>query len=597
MTQAKSETRADFETLRRLLPYLWQPQLGLRARVVFAILFLLAAKVASVIVPFFYKHAVDALSLSPTQALLAVPVVAIVSYGLARIASQAFADLRDAVFTKVLQRAIRQLALEVFNHLHALALRFHLERQTGGLSRVIERGTKAIETLMSFLLFNTLPVLIELVLVLGILVYLFDWRFAAITFATIGLYIYYTIAITEWRLKIRREMNEQDTRANSKAIDSLLNYETVKYFGNEQHEARRYDSSLQAYEKSAVLSRTSLALLNIGQAFIIQAGLVAVMWLAARGVVAGTLTVGDFVLVNAYLLQLAMPLFIFGTAYREIKQGLVDMEKMFDLLSVNREIADAPDAKTLTVTRGRLVFDNVNFSYDARRPILQGVSFVAEPGQTVAVVGSSGAGKSTLSRLLFRFYDIGSGSITIDGQDIRAVTQASLRAALGIVPQDTVLFNDTIAYNIGYGKPSATQAEIEAAAQMAQIHDFCTKLPDGYNTVVGERGLKLSGGEKQRVAIARTILKNPPLLVFDEATSALDTHTEKDIQASLKAVSKGRTTLMIAHRLSTVAEADLILVLEAGVVAERGTHAELLSKNGLYAALWKRQLEAETQPV
>lgn len=592
MSQTPPPPESDVRTIRTLLPHFWPAARGMRARVVIAFLFLLTAKIATVCAPLFYKHAVDALTLTPAQATLAIPLGFILAYGAARVAGQAFGDLRDAVFARVLQRAVRNIALQVFRHLHALSLRFHLERQTGGLSRVIERGTKAIDTLMTFMLFNIAPVLFELVLVLGILAWMFSLVYSLIIVATIALYIVYTIFVTEWRVKIRRQLNEEDTRANAKAIDSLLNYETVKYFGNETHEANRYDTALAAYENSAIRSRISLAYLNIGQAFIISTGLALIMYMAARGVVNGSMTVGDFVLVNTYLLQLAMPLFIFGTAYREIKQSLVDMEKMFELMQQNREIADRTDAKPLVVNGGSIKFENVSFGYDVRRAILQDVSFDVQPGQTVAIVGSSGAGKSTISRLLFRFYDVSGGRILIDGQDIRDVTQHSLRAAIGIVPQDTVLFNDTIEYNIAYGKPAATPDEIRHAARMAHIQSFCESLPDQYATVVGERGLKLSGGEKQRVAIARTVLKAPPIFMFDEATSALDTATEREIQANIEEISRGRTTLVIAHRLSTVVNADQILVLDAGRIAERGTHASLLNQNGLYAAMWRRQLES-----
>jgi len=583
---------SDFRTIKALLPHFWPKDGSMRRRVGFAFGFLLLAKISTVFAPLFYKHAVDALTLSPAQAAIAIPLGFILAYGAARVAGQAFGDLRDAVFARVLQRAARNIALDVFRHLHALSLRFHLERQTGGLSRVIERGTKSIETLMTFLLFNIVPVLLELCMVLGILAWMFGAAYSLIIITTIGLYIAFTIFVTEWRVKIRRQLNEEDTRANAKAIDSLLNYETVKYFGNEEHEAHRYDKALGAYENSAIRSRISLAYLNIGQAFIISGGLASIMYLAASGVVSGAMTVGDFVLVNTYLLQLSMPLFIFGTAYREIKQALVDMEKMFDLLHEHREVADSADAVPLAVNGGAITFENVSFGYDERRPILKDVSFEVKPGQTVAIVGSSGAGKSTLSRLLFRFYDVNAGRVLIDGQDIRTVTQESLRAAIGIVPQDTVLFNDTIEYNIAYGKPNATHEEIQRAARMAHIQTFCESLPDKYETVVGERGLKLSGGEKQRVAIARTVLKAPPIFMFDEATSALDTATEREIQANIEEVSRGRTALVIAHRLSTVVNADQILVLDAGRVAERGTHASLLNQNGLYAAMWRRQLES-----
>jgi ATP-binding cassette subfamily B protein len=511
---------------------------------------------------------------------------------MARVLALSFQELRDALFAKVAQRAIRSVALGIFQHLHALSLRFHLERQTGGLSRVIERGAKAIETLLGFSLFSVVPTFVELALSCGILWYFYGFEVAGITFVTVIGYILYTYKVTEWRLRLRREMNESDQAANSRAVDSLLNYETVKYFGNEEHEARRYDVGLRRYEVAATASKTSLSVLNIGQAVIIAVGVTSLMLLAANRVVAGTMTPGDFVAVNAYMMQLAQPLNIFGMVYREIKQSLVDMEAMFQLNLVPREVTDRPGAKPLAVDGADVTFDDVAFSYDPDRQILRGVSFVIRPGETLAVVGPSGAGKSTLSRLLFRFYDVTGGAIRIDGQDLRDVTQASLRGAIGIVPQDSVLFNDTIGYNIRYGRPEASEAEVREAARLAHIEGFIESLPQGYETLVGERGLKLSGGEKQRVAIARTILKNPGILLFDEATSALDTKTEREIQANLREVSRGRTTLVIAHRLSTVVDADEIVVLEHGRVVERGRHAELLARDGAYAEMWRRQQEA-----
>jgi ATP-binding cassette subfamily B protein len=499
------------------------------------------------------------------------------------------------VFAKVAQRAIRAAALAIFRHLHDLALRFHLERQTGGLSRAIERGTKGIEFLLTFILFNVAPTLLEIVLVCGILWSLYGLSFAAVTFVTIAAYIVYTLVVTEWRLKFRRAMNEMDSRAHTRAIDSLLNYETVKYFGNEEHEARRFDGALRAYEHAAVKSKVSLASLNVGQAVIVSFGLAAVMIMAAAGVVDGRMTVGDFVLVNTYLIQLYLPLNFLGFVYREIKRSLTDMEAMFGLLDVRAEITDAENATPLPPGPGELWFEEVSFGYDARRPILKDVSFTVPAGKTVAIVGPSGAGKSTIPRLLFRFYDVDGGAVRIDGHDLRQVTQSSLRAAIGMVPQDTVLFNDTIYYNIVYGRPDATPAEVEEAARLARIHDFVMSLPDRYQSLVGERGLKLSGGEKQRVAIARTILKRPRILIFDEATSALDTHTEKEIQESLREVSADRTTVIIAHRLSTVVDADTILVLDGGRIVERGRHAQLVASGGRYAGMWARQQEFERE--
>jgi len=595
-TRPSGDLRA---AMRSLAPYVWpRDSVETRVRVVLAMLLLVGAKVANVYVPIFYKHAVDALtpasaggSVGPGAAV-AIPLGLIVAYGLARVTSLIFAELRDAVFATVAQRTIRRVALSVFRHLHALSLRFHLERQTGGLTRSLERGTRAIESLLRYTLFSIVPTLVEIALVCAILWKLFSVWFALATFVTVMGYILYTFFVSEWRIKFRRLMNDTDSKANTKAIDSLLNYETVKYFGNEEHEARRYDGALQSYEKAAVRSQQSLSLLNVGQSAIISLGLAVVMGMAAKGIVDGSMSLGDFVLVNTYLLQLYQPLNFFGVVYREIKQSLIDIESMVTLLAVDREVADGPDAKPLAVDGAELRFEGVEFGYDPRRPILKDVSFTVPAGKTVAIVGPSGAGKSTISRLLFRFYDVNGGRVLIDGQDIRDVTQSSLRASIGIVPQDTVLFNDTVFYNIAYGRPGASPAEVERAARLAHIHDFIMALPDGYQTTVGERGLKLSGGEKQRVAIARTILKDPAILLFDEATSALDTHTEREIQANLREVSRGRTTLVIAHRLSTVIDADEILVLEAGRVIERGHHADLLAARGAYAALWTRQQEA-----
>ena len=584
-----------------LLPFLWpKGQPNLRLRVVAAMVFLLASKVCNVYIPILYKHAVDSLGggasgrvTSAATAAAGVPVAIILAYGLARILALGFGEVRDAVFAKVSARAIRQVALTTFEHLHRLSLRFHLDRRTGGMVRSIERGTAGIEFLLSFMLFNILPTLVEIVMVCGILWALFNIWFALVTFVTIAGYIAFTLIVTEWRTKYRRQMNTTNSDANSKSVDSLLNYETVKYFGNEAHEAQRYEVALAGYERASVHSKVTLSFLNIGQAVIISVGLAVIMVMAGQGVIAGRMTVGDFVLVNTYLIQLYIPLNFLGFVYREMRQSLIDMEDMFRLLKVDREVADTPNARPLALTGGAVVFDHVSFGYDPRRPILQDVSFTVPPGKTVALVGSSGAGKSTISRLLFRFYDVGSGSITIDGQDIRAVTQASLRAAIGIVPQDTVLFNDTIHYNIAYGRPAAATPEIEAAAKLARIHELVGALPDGYQTKVGERGLKLSGGEKQRVAIARTILKQPGILLFDEATSALDSKTEQEIQASLREVSQGHTTLVIAHRLSTVVDADEILVLDHGRIIERGAHAALLQAAGRYAAMWARQQQSK----
>jgi ATP-binding cassette subfamily B protein len=580
----------SFGTLRRFLPYLWpENEWRLRARVVLALVSLLAAKVAVVYLPLFYRDAIDALDLGQGSAALVLPVGLILAYGAARVLSLAFGELRDALFAKVGQRAVRTIALQVFRHLHVLSLEFHLSRQTGGLSRSIERGTKAIEILLRFSLFSIVPTLLELTLVFVILWKALDVWVALATVVTVAVYITYTMLVTEWRIKFRRIMNEEDNRANTRAIDSLLNYETVKYFGNEEHEARRYDAAMRGYEKASIQSQTSLALLNVGQAIIISLGLTTVMLMTASGIVSGTLTIGTFVMANTYLMQLYQPLGFFGFVYREIKQALIDMEKMFDLMGEDPRVADAPDARSLEKGGGEVSFEGVQFGYDRRREILKDVSFRIPAGKTVAVVGPSGSGKSTIGRLLYRFYDVEQGSIRIDGQDIRELTQDSLRACIGVVPQDTVLFNETIYYNIAYGKPDATPAEIEHAARTAHVHDFIMAMPDGYQTLVGERGLKLSGGEKQRVAIARTVIKDPAILLLDEATSALDSHTEQEIQKNLREISRGRTTLCIAHRLSTVVDADEILVLDDGRVVERGRHAELLAMDGRYARMWRRQ--------
>ena len=584
--------RDDLKSIRAILPYIWPKDAwSLRARVLLALVLLVLAKVTNVAVPMFYKHAVDALN-EPKAELLAVPIALLVAYGVLRVLSDAFGELRDAVFTRVAQRAIRLAGLKTFRHLHALSLRFHLDRKTGGVARAVERGTKGIEFLLRFMLFNILPTLIEILMVCGILWNLYGWRFAAVTLLTLVAYIAWTTFITEWRTQFRRAMNDTDSDANTKAIDSLLNFETVKYFGNEDHEARRFDTALQRYEDAAVKSGSSLAFLNIGQGAIIATGVTIVMIMAGHGVVDGNMTMGDFVLVNAYLLQMFMPLNFLGFVYREIKRSLTDMETMFQLLAENAEVEDPSNANELNIDGGHVVFNGVTFDYDPRRPVLEDVSFHVPSGGTVAIVGASGSGKSTISRLLFRFYDITSGTITIDGQDIRDVTQESLRRAIGMVPQDTVLFNDTIYYNIAYGGPEASPAEVEDAARLAHIHDFIMDLPDGYQSTVGERGLKLSGGERQRIAIARTVLKNPQILIFDEATSALDSRTEQGILAAFRDVSKDRTTLTIAHRLSTIIESDEILVLSGGAIVERGRHPGLLAADGVYADMWARQQAA-----
>ncbi len=584
--------RLDVAVIRSLMPFLWPANnFELRARVVIAMVMLALAIAANVAVPIFYKEAVDALT--PGQnVVLVLPLAMIGAYGLLRLISVASGEIRDAIFAKVTQHAIRTVALRVFEHLHRLSLRFHLDRQTGGLSRAIERGTKGIEFTLAFMLFSIIPTSIEILAVCVILWALYDIWFALATFVTIGSYILFTLLITEWRLRFRREMNARDQEASTRAIDSLLNFETVKYFGNEGHEARRYDHALARYETAAIKNKTSLSLLNIGQAVIISGGLTGVMIMAGVNVTAGTMTLGDFVLVVTYLMQLYLPLGFLGYVYREVKQSLTDMEAMFNLIQVPNDVTDRAGALPLSLNGGEIVFDNVSFSYRPDRSILKNVSFRVPPGRKVAIVGPSGAGKSTISRLLFRFYDVDEGTVSVDGQDLRDVTQESLRGAMGIVPQDTVLFNDTIHYNIGYGQPGAGDGEIEDAARLAAIHDFIVSTPDGYQTRVGERGLKLSGGEKQRVAIARTMLKKPTILVFDEATSALDSHTEKEIQAALGAVSVNHTTLVIAHRLSTVVDADEIIVLDHGAIVERGTHQALLEAGGPYAAMWARQQEA-----
>ena len=575
----------DIAVIRRLFPYLWE----FRGRVLLALAFLITAKLANIGVPLVMKRIVDGLS-GPRQ-IVAVPAALLVAYAVLRLSSTLFNELRDIVFVKVAQRAMRRIALEVFHHLHALSLRFHLERQTGGLTRDIERGTRGISTLLSFMVFSVLPTLLEIALVTGFLVYRFDIWFGVITVAALLVYVGLTFTISEWRTKHRREMNEMDSKANTKAIDSLLNYETVKYFGNESWEARRYDGNLQSYERAVVTSETSLGLLNAVQAAVIATAVSLLMWRAAAGIVVGNLTLGDLVMVNALLIQLYIPLNFLGVMYREIKQALTDMERMFKLLSENREVEDRPGAAPLAVAGGSIRFEHVDFGYDPERRILHDVTFEVPAGRKVAVVGASGSGKSTLARLLFRFYDVDAGRITIDGQDIREVTQASVRASIGVVPQDTVLFNDTIYYNIAYGRPGATREEVENAARVAHIADFIARLPHGWETTVGERGLKLSGGEKQRVSIARTVLKDPPILVFDEATSALDSRTEKSIQAELSEISRDRTTLVIAHRLSTIVDADEILVLEHGQIVERGTFRELVGAGGRFAEMWRLQQE------
>ena len=593
---APESGQSGLRTIKRVIPYLWPQYMAwVKRRVVISMLILLLAKVVTVVTPVFYKGAVDALAGEGVPMLALGAVGLTVAYGMARLMSNGFQQLRDAVFAAVGQRALRQLALETFRHIHKLSMRYHITRKTGGLSRIIERGVKGVDFLLRFMLFSIGPLVLELLFVAAIFFFAFDARYLAVVVVTIAIYVWFTFKVTEWRVKLRREMNDQDTDANQKAIDSLLNFETVKYFGAEEREAARYDVAMQRYERAALLTSYSLAFLNFGQSFFITGGLVAVMVMAAMGVQDGTLTVGDFVMVNAYMIQITMPLNFLGTVYREIRQALVDMAEMFDLLAQPAEITEKPGARPLAVAGGEVVLDDVHFGYTPERPILKGLSLTVPAGQSVAIVGPSGSGKSTIGRLLFRFYDVNSGALRIDGQDVRDITLHSLHRAIGVVPQDTVLFNDTIRYNIAYGRDNATEAEVVAAAKAAQIHDFILSLPEGYDTAVGERGLKLSGGEKQRVGIARTLLKNPPLLLLDEATSALDTETEREIQGALKRAAEGRTVLMIAHRLSTVADADQIIVLEDGRIAEQGTHQQLLARKGRYYSLWQRQASEQEQ--
>ncbi|AKJ31221.1 ABCB family ABC transporter ATP-binding protein/permease [Caldimonas brevitalea] len=586
-TGSAAAPRSDWATLGRLFPYLWH----YRWRVLLALGFMVGAKLANVAVPLLLKRLVDSMSIAPgdVRALLVVPVGLLLAYGGLRLCTSLFTELRELVFAKATEGAARSISLQVFRHLHSLSLRFHLERQTGGMTRDIERGTRGVHSLISYSLYSIIPTLIEVVLVLSLLGLKFDAWFAGITAFALVFYIGFTVTVTEWRTKFRKTMNELDSKAHTKAIDSLLNYETVKYFNNEDYEAGRYNESLESLRRAKLKSQSTLSLLNSGQQFIIATALVGMLWRATEGVAAGRMTLGDLVMINAFMIQLYIPLNFLGVIYREIKQALTDLEKMFGLLEREREIDDAPDAAVLQVHDGHLRFEHVGFAYDPARPILHDVSFEVPPGKKVAVVGPSGAGKSTLARLLFRFYDVGAGRITIDGQDIRSVTQSSLRQAIGIVPQDTVLFNDTVEYNIAYGRPGASRAEVEAAARAAHIHNFIVSTPLGYDTMVGERGLKLSGGEKQRIAIARTLLKNPPVLIFDEATSALDSANERAIQAELASAARNKTALVIAHRLSTVVDAHEILVMEGGRIVERGTHAQLLAAAGRYARMWALQ--------
>ena len=587
-----------FRTILNLWPYMWpSDRPDLKLRVLWAVLYLVLSKLVLISVPYFFKYATNALNVDYTPpswlpAIFAAPFMMVLAYNVARILQAGLNQLRDALFATVGQHAVRRLAYQTFVHMHELSLRFHLERRTGGLSRVIERGTKGIEAIVRFSILNTAPTVLEFALTALVVYISYGWHYMSVVAITVGLYTWFTIKASNWRIAIRRQMNESDTEANTRAIDSLLNYETVKYFGNEDLEAKRFDSSMAGYEKVAIKTWISLGWLNFGQAVIFGAGMAVMMLMSAYEVMHGTQTLGDFVFINALLMQLSIPLNFIGSIYREVRQGLTDIEAMFDLLDVKQEVTDAPDAKPLIVKEGEIRFNHVEFSYDTNRQILKDIDFSVPAGKTVAIVGPSGAGKSTISRLLFRFYDVQKGSITIDGQDIRSVTQKSLRNAIGMVPQDTVLFNDTIAYNIRYGRPDASDEEVKKAAEMAQIGDFIAQLPDGYQSMVGERGLKLSGGEKQRVAIARTILKAPPILILDEATSALDTATELEIQYALDVVSRGRTTLVVAHRLSTIIGADEILVLKGGRIIERGKHDELLAKGGLYASMWHKQLEA-----
>jgi ABC-type transport system involved in Fe-S cluster assembly fused permease/ATPase subunit len=590
---AADERRSGLRTIRKVGPYLWpDDKPWVKRRVVIALVSLVLAKIVNMLAPLLFGKAVDALSGQASDLVLG-GVGLTLAYGFARLMNVGFQQLRDGVFARVGQRALRSLALETFTHIHRLSMRYHITRKTGGLSRIIERGVKGVDFLLRFMLFSVGPLILELLLICLVLLWLLDIRYMLVVLFTIAIYVWFTFKVTEWRVRLRREMNQQDTDANQKAIDSLLNFETVKYFGAEAREAARYDKSMEAYEGAAIKTATSLAFLNFGQSLIITAGLVAVMVMAALGVQAGTITVGDFVMVNAYMIQITMPLNFLGTVYREIRQALVDMGEMFDLLEQPQEVSDKPGAPDVQVSKGAVQFDNVKFGYDPARPILKGVSLHVRSGENVALVGPSGSGKSTIGRLLFRFYDVTDGAVRIDGQDVRDVTQTSLHDAIGVVPQDTVLFNDTIRYNIAYGRAGATEGDIIAAARAAQIHDFILSLPEGYDTMVGERGLKLSGGEKQRVGIARTLLKNPPILILDEATSALDSETEASIQGALKVASEGRTVITIAHRLSTIADADRIVVLENGQVVEEGTHDSLLASQGRYAALWNRQMQED----